>query len=126
MNMAAPPVAGQQVKFYFAPTSATTSPKDETGLPFDPAVEPTVTTPDPVVVPCAVEFARQEGEHDRIGYVVPSRLRVLLLDEEFALVDGCSYLVYGGDRYDFRYEEPPNGLFNVGVHTRVFVARGER
>lgn len=126
MNMGAPPVVGDQVKFYFAPTSTTSASKDDTGLPFNPAVAPTVTTPTPVSVPCSVEFARQEGEHDRIGYVVPSRLRVMLLDADFDLVEGCAYLVYGGDRYDFRYEEPPTGLFDVGIHVLIFVARGER
>lgn len=126
MNMGAPVAAGDQVKFYFPPATATVVSHDDTGLPFNPAEPPVTTTPAPVTVPCAVEFDRQEGEHDRIGFVVPNRLRVLLLDTDYDQVQGCSHIVYGGDRYDLRYEEPPNALFDAGVHTMVFVARGER
>lgn len=126
MAMGAPIDPADQVKFYFAPVVTNASPADDTGLPFDPSAAPVETTPAPVIVPCAVEVDRQEGEHDRVGFVVPTRLRILLLDEDYAQVSDCSYIVHGGDRYDLRYEEPPNALFNVGVHTMIFVARGER
>jgi hypothetical protein len=126
MNMGAPIATTDQVKFYFAPDPTTTGSVDATGMPFDPTTTPTAVTPDPITVPCAVEYDRQEGEHDRVGFVVPSRLRILLLDVDYERVKECSYIVHGGDRYDLRYEEPPLGLFDVGVHTMVFVARGER
>jgi hypothetical protein len=126
MQMGAPVSASDQVKFYFAPVVTSTAPVDGSDLPFDPAAASTSITPTPITVPCAVEYARQEGEHDRVGFIVPSRLRILLLDVDYVKVADCSYIVYGGDRYDLRYEEPPNGLFDVGVHALVFVARGER
>jgi hypothetical protein len=124
MAMGAPTDVPDQIKFYFAPT--VTGDVDASGTPFDLTAAPVTVTPAPVTVPATVMFARQEGEHDRVGFVVPTRLQVLLLDVDYELVKDCSYIVYGGDRYDLRYEEPPNALFNVGVHTMVFVARGER
>jgi hypothetical protein len=126
MGMGAPTTATDQVKFYFASTVTPGPSADATGMPFNPALAPTEATPEPITVPCAVEYDRQEGEHDRVGFVVPSRLRILLLDVDYQQVKDCSYIVHGGDRYDLRYEEPPIGLFDVGVHTMVFVARGER
>ena len=126
MEMGAPVDAAAQATFHFAPATSTPSPADGAGLPFDPATAPAATTPAPVRVPCSIEHARQEGDHERLGYVVPGRLRVLLLDEDYARVQDCSYLVLGGDRYDYRYEEPPAGLFQVGIHALVFVARGQR
>jgi len=124
MGMGAP--VGDLIRFYFTHPDTTETPVDDTGTPFDPAQRPTHSPDTYVTVSCAVEHAGDIGEHERFGYVAAGTLRVLLLDADFALVDGCSYCVYGGDRYDFRKEEPPMGLFDVGIHTLIFVARGER
>jgi hypothetical protein len=126
MGMGAPVDTASQAVFHFAPAPAGPQPADGAGLPFNPSSAQSTTNAPAVRVACSVEFARQEGDHERVGYVVPGRLRVLLLDEDYAQVEGCSYMVLGGDRYDYRYEEPPAGLFQVGIHALVFVARGQR
>jgi hypothetical protein len=126
MQMGAPVDTANQVTFYFETPGISASPSDSTGTPFDPAASDSAPTTTSVTVDCAVSFTPMAGDHERMGYVVGTMIDVLLLDNEYELVTGCDWCLYGGDRYDFRYEHPPMGLFDAGVHTLRFVARGER
>lgn len=125
MTMGAPPEADYQLKFYWNPSRTSAATKDGEGIPFDPAAPITSTTRDPVSVPCAVEYLDAAGQPSPFGAVVPSKVRVTLLDEDYEVVKTADYVVVGGDRY-LRHHEPPSfGLFEAGVHQIVYVAENE-
>lgn len=115
MDMALPPEEDQQVTFYFPAQLVYTGPTDDEGIPFDPDTSVTRDQPDPVRVPAAVEYMDANGELTGFGVVNPSRIAVLLLDEEYAKVKGAAYVMVGGEKYAYRRTEPPTGLFDVGI-----------
>lgn len=126
-TMASAPVADEGVIFHFpAQLVYNVDAVDESGIPFDPDATVTQTTPTPVQVPCGVEYVNAAGQPTRIGEIAPTHLAVTLLDEDYESVAGCSYIVVGGDRYDYEHLDPPTGLFDVGLYTIRFKARGER
>jgi len=125
MEMGAPPKVEDRLTFHFDRTTAISGSTDSEGVPFDPAASMEVTTKPDLRVPCAVEYVNATDEPTRFGVVVPTRLKVTLLDEDYARVKDASSVTMGGDRY-LRHAEPPAvGLFNVGVHEMVFVAENE-
>jgi hypothetical protein len=125
MTMGTPPVAADALTFCWNPTNATTSVKDGEGVPFDPAA-PVVRTPrTPVSKPCAVEYIDAAGNPTPFGAIVPSKVRVTLLDEDYTVVKDADFVVISGDRY-LRHHEPPSvGLFSVGVHQIIYAAENE-
>lgn len=124
-EMAYPPEAGIGIVFYFPDTTTYTGPADSDYVPFDPAQAAVVTTKAPVTVPCDVAFTSAADTTTAFGAVNASRVKVLLLDEDYQSVQDASYVVVNGDRYNRDYEEPSFGLFDVGLHTIVFVAENE-
>lgn len=129
MEMGAPAVPEDQVRFYFPDglvyNITDTDEVDDDNIPFDPEATVTPTTPDPVQVDCAVEYVDAAGQVTRVGDVSPSHVRILLLDEDYAQVQGCSYIVIAGERYDYDRTVPPKALFNVGIYEMFFTSRGE-
>jgi hypothetical protein len=125
MDMGAPPATGDRLTFHWNPTATTVASKDGEGVPFDPAATITRTTPPPVTAPCAVEFHDATGEPTPFGVVIPSKVSVVLLDEDYCAVKTADYVVIAGDKYIRSHEPPSVGLFDVGVHTIVYIAENE-
>lgn len=125
-DMAAPPETDYQLTFHFTDTISFVGPSDGDSVPFDPAEPITRTTQPPIQRPCDVEFLRSTDEVTAFGVVVPAKLKVTLLDEDYEDVKAASFVVMGGDRY-LRHIEPPSfGLFDVGLHELIFIAENER
>lgn len=125
MTMGAPPAAGDQLSFHWNPTATTAAVKDGEGVPFDPSAAITRTTPPPVTKPCAVEFLDAADQPTPFGAVIPSKVTVILLDEDYDAVKDADYVVIGGDKYVRSHEPPSVGLFDVGVHEIVYIAENE-
>lgn len=124
-EMAAPPEAGIGLMFYFTDVVTPDAPYDGDLVPFDPAESFVRTTRPPISVPCDVEYVSAGEEPTAFGSVIPSKLKVLLLDEDYVKVADTTFVVMNGDRYNRSFEEPSFGLFDVGLHTIVFVAEDE-
>lgn len=122
MAMGAAPDVENQVAFHFPSQLVYNASADGAHVPFDPAATITRTEPPPVRVDCAVQYVDEENQPSSFGLLAPSRLIITLLDEEYAKVKHCSYVVAQGDRYDYRRTEPPSGLFDVGVFTMHFTS----
>lgn len=114
-NMAAPPVAADQATFLFESVLVYNGPVDDNDVPFDPAATVTRTTPPSVKVTCGIEYFDRDGNAIVFGDIVPSRVEITLLDEEFALVKNAIAVVIGGERFKYDHTEPPSGLFDVGL-----------
>ena len=125
MSMGAAPDESERITFHFPSTLTYNVPADGAHLPFDPSATITPETPDPVQVDCAVEYFDSENQPTNFGLLAPTRLAITLLDVDYDQVQDCSYVVAHGDRYDYRRTEPPSGLFDVGLYTMHFTARGE-
>lgn len=135
MDMAAAPEESLQATFLFPSQLVFVDPGDDgstvdqAGVPFDPDVHVQRVTPDPVRVTCSVEYydamgqqALQAGE---LGIVATSRVKVLLLDEEYEQVKGADRVVIDGDTYWYRRTQPPSGLFDVGIYEMWFHSEQE-
>lgn len=120
-EMAAAVNTADQATFYF-PTSLVydTTGVDGGGVPFDPNSTVTRVVPDPVKVPCGVEYFDSAGQVTVFGDTVPSRVEITVLDEDFVKIEGCLFVVLGGERFKFSHMEPPSGLFDVGLYTMHF------
>lgn len=116
-DMAAPPVEDDQVSFFFASSLVYNTPVDGDNVPFDPSATVTTEVPDPVKVPCAVEYFDTNGQEVVFGTLTASKIAITLLDSDYDAVRGFSYVVLGGQKYDYKRTEPPSGLFDVGLFT---------
>lgn len=117
MTVGLPPVAADQPTFIFAGDVVNTAPADDEDVPYDASARPTVTTPASVKVPCAVEYADAAGKVENFGVIVPSKVVLTLLDEDYQLIKGFLYVVIGGDRFWYSKTETPLGLDSVGIWT---------
>lgn len=124
-EMGAPVEIGDQATFFFPNQLVYNRPVDDEFTPFDPQATVTTVPPRPVKVLCGIEYQGAEGQAIVFGTVTASRLVITLLDEEYALVQGCSYVVVGGERYNYRRTEKPNGLFDVGLYLLHFQAEND-
>lgn len=116
MQVGLPVDAASQPVFYMPPTSSSTGATDAEGVPFDPAARRTFVAPTAVRnVKCAIEYVDGEGKLENFGVIVPARVILTLLDEEYARVKGFAYVVIGGSRYFYRRTEVPRGLVSIGV-----------
>jgi hypothetical protein len=125
MTLGAPPATGDQLTFHWNPTTATGAAKDGEGVPFDPAAIITRTSRPSVSRPCAVEFVDAADEPTAFGMVIPSKVKVTLLDEDYDAVKDADFVVITGDKYLRSHEPPSVGLFDVGVHQVIYVAENE-
>lgn len=125
MTVGTPPDTGYQLRFHWNPDTTTAATRDGEGIPFDPTAAITSTTPAPVAAPCAIEYLDAAGQPTPFGAIVPSKVRVTLLDEDYAQVKDADYILISGDRYLRHHEPPAYGLFDVGVHQIMYVAENE-
>lgn len=125
MEMGAAVDEADRVIFHFPKALTSEGPVDGHDIPFDPTQDVTVAEPDPVHVDCAVEYFDAAGQLTNFGVIAPSRLTITLLDQEYAQVVGCSFVVAHGDRYNYQRTEPPVGLFDVGIWVLHFQAENE-
>lgn len=125
MLMGAPPTESERAKFFWAKTLVYNTPVDDNGVPFDPDATVTSTQPDPVSVPCGIEYFDAQDQPVVFGSVTASRLAITLLDEDYDKVKGCAWVTVGGERYFYKRTQPPAGLFDVGVYTMHFTAENE-
>lgn len=124
-EMSAPPIESDQALFYFPSQLVYNTSVDSEGFPFDPNATVTRTTPDPVSVPCGIEFDDGQGGASSAGIINESRIKITVLDESYPSVQNALYVVIAGERYNYRFTEPPSGLFDVGVYVMHFVAENE-
>lgn len=130
MNMGAPPAVEEQATFFFPSQLVYDSvddaaDTDASGTPFDPSIPVRRVIPDPIRVPCAVEYFDAQGVLTDFGMVTPSRATVTLLDEDYAKIKGCDSVALMGERFVYRNTEFPSGLFDVGLYTMHFVAEND-
>ena len=125
MEMGAAIDAGERATFHFPAQLVFNVPADGANLPFDPTASVTRSEPPTVQVDCAIEYFDAENQPTNFGMIAPSRLSIMLLDEDYEQVKECAYVVVHGDRYNYRRTEPPTGLFDVGIYTMHFTAENE-
>lgn len=113
MAMSAPLAEDDRATFYF-PKTGTAAIRSADDVPFDPDVVHDRTGKAPVTVPCAVEYSQPADQDTAFGVSRPTRLKVTLLEDDYALVEGCEFMAYGGERYEYRYTETV-ALFDAGV-----------
>ncbi len=129
MLMGLPKAAADRPIFYFDTARTWTEETDSSGAPFDFTATPaTATTPASVSgVMCAVELIIAAGEtiETSVADFSPTKARLTFLDDDWALVDGFSYVTLGGTRYDLDKTIPPIALHDVGVHQVIVQAPSE-
>jgi hypothetical protein len=125
MELAAPVNQSDQAVFHFASERSSTAPTDVTGTPFDPSATVTSTAKSSVSLDCVIEYVDIEDDPTHFGLLSPSKIRILLLDEEYVQVAGCQYVVVAGNKYIYRRTDVPVGLYDVGIYTMHFVAENE-
>jgi hypothetical protein len=116
MTVGLPPVEADQPIFYMPATVTATGPSDQEGVPFSPLDSRTVSPPVTVQVPCAVEYHDGEGKLENFGVIVPARVVLTLLDEDYQQVKGFEFVGIGGIRYYYRRTENPKGLVSLAVY----------
>lgn len=117
MSVGLPPVEVEQPTFFFARVASTNANADEDEVPFDVTKRRTLAPPVSVRVPCAVEYFDNQGKIENFGIIVPSKIEITLLDQDYARVKGFEYVVVGGNKYWYTRTAPPMGLVSVGVYT---------
>lgn len=118
MAVGAPANAADQPVFFMPQPSVTSGgPADQEGVPFSPTSR-IVHPPRPKVsnIPCAIEYRDSEGALSNFGVIVPSRVVLTLLDQDYAAVKGFDYVVIGGTKFNYRRTETPKGLVSVGLY----------
>lgn len=125
MQVGLPPTSSDQPTFYMPLVTTSTEPLDQSGVPFDPSYQPTRATRVAVTVPCAIEYHDNDGKLENFGVIVPAKVKLILLDQDYAKVKGFEYVVIAGIRYFYRRTETPIGLISVGVYTVHCVSEDE-
>ncbi len=118
MRMGAPIAEEDRATFHF-PQTGTATHRSEDDVPWDPDVAHDRVGADPVVVDCAVDYAQPADQDTRLGIIRPTRIQVTVLQAAYDQVVGCEYVVYGGERYEYRATEK-GALFDAGVYTLHF------
>lgn len=68
-----------------------------------------------VQVPCAIEFFDGGGQIVNFGSLAATKIVCTLLDEDYEMVKGFSYVVIGGNKYLYERTEPPIGMVDVAI-----------
>lgn len=124
MGFGEPTRAEDKVTFYFNARSHRDESTDEDGVPFDPDQRPTRSTTSKVV-PCVVEYQDRAAKVETFGTVVPARVLVTLIDEDYQEIKAFTHLKAGGDVYWRSTIEPPIALGSIDVWTLICLAEGE-
>lgn len=124
MAMAAPGVTSQGVSFYF-PEQATWSNEDSAGQPWNWSATPVTNVPArTVTVPVAVEWSQGQFVDNPVGEFDSSRATLILLDQDYAQIQGATEVIINNQHYIIDREAPPIGLFDVTVHRLEIRAKG--
>lgn len=127
MNMGLPPTVSSRATFLFK--STTTYPVgtalDSEGKPFDLSIAPIVVSPDPVQIPCAVEFVSAWDKESPVGVFESTKAIITILDTEWSKVKDAVEVKLGGNTYAILYQEPPLGLFDVEIYRLRCEAKDE-
>lgn len=117
MQVGLPTVTADQPTFFMPTTITPTGSRvlDGQGVPFDPANQPTRSATDKRQVPCAIEYSDGPGKIENFGVVTPSKVILTLLDEDYTTIQGFSFVVISGQRFNYAFTEPAQGLVDVGV-----------
>lgn len=127
MRVGMPPVAGDQPVFFIPQSQPTPSEAvDQDGVPFDPTFVPDRVPPRKVSgVTCAVEYSDGEGKIETFGVIVPSKVKLTFLDEDYQQVVGFEYVVISGRKYLYQRTETTKGLVSVGLYVVHCTAEDE-
>jgi hypothetical protein len=117
MQFGLPSATADQPTFYMPRTSTTSAPTDDEGVPFDPSVAPVMSTQVKKRVDCAVEYVDSDGKIETFGVIAPAKVKLTLLDEDFAKISGFLFCVIKGQKYFYQRTEPPVALGTVDVYT---------
>jgi hypothetical protein len=126
MVMGTPVDDAEAATFYFPATVTYDRPVDADNVPFDPGAHATKVAPASVRVPVAVEYRDETEQLVNFGYVTPAYAVITLLDEEYAQVAGCEYVLLRGSKFRYQSTAYPVALFDVGVYTMHFVSEDTR
>jgi hypothetical protein len=126
MVMGAPVDDADAATFCFPATVTYDRPVDADNLPFDPGAQVTRVPRPPVRVPVAVEYRDETEQLVNFGYVTPAYAVITLLDEDYAQVTGCEYVLLRGSKFRYQSTAYPQALFTVGVYVMHFVSEDTR
>lgn len=116
----------QPVTFCWNPVTTYDGPVDSHGIAYDPHARPTVKAVKPVVIPCGVEYVQVGGDATDFGEIVPSRIKITMFDQEYQVIKSSDYVSLENEKYIYHHDEPPFGLFQVGLHILVYEAENDR
>lgn len=117
MSLGLPALEADRPTFHFKPTTTYTVPVDDDGVPFDPTATPTIVSVPTIKVACAVEYVDAEGKVENWGIIVPAKVKLTFLQQDYALIEGFDWVVIGPNRYFYRKTHPPLAMDSVGVWT---------
>jgi hypothetical protein len=98
---------------------------DDDGYPFDPSIEPVVTSPAPILVDCAVEITKAEPSELPVGAIRRLKATLTILDTDYARIKDAYEVDLGGDAYTIETVLPPYGLFDVTIYQLICVSKEE-
>jgi hypothetical protein len=125
MSVGLPPVESEQPTFFWSPVTTNTARADETGVPYDVNVRRQTAPARSLRVTCAVEYFDNAGKLENFGVMVPTKVVLTLLDQEYEQVKGFHAVVIGGSRYFYQRTETPQGLGSIGVYSVHCVAEDQ-
>lgn len=116
MGFGEPNQDADKVAFFIEKDSdlPSTTPQDQTGVPFNPAKKRPKTHRREVVM-CAVEYQDRGETTEQFGAIQPTRVKLTLLDADYQKIKGFRYVVAGGDQYWHAKTEPPLALGPIDV-----------
>lgn len=115
MTVGLAPDAGDQPTFFMPAVETSSAVLDQGGVPFSPAGQRTFAPRTSFTVPCGVEYQDGPGKLENFGVIVPSKVILTLLDEDYDVVKGFEFVVISGTRYFYRRTEPQKGLVTLGI-----------
>jgi hypothetical protein len=117
MAVGMPPELEDQPTFVTpAPVVDTGVDRDESGVAFDWTAPRTKDGEDTnTQVPAAVEYFDMDGQLANFGSMSASKVVLTLLDRDYELVKGFSYVIIGGNKYTYERTEPPIGMVDVAI-----------
>lgn len=125
MSIGAPADEEDRATFHFAPVVTNTDPADDENVPFNIDATPVVNTPATKTVPCAIQYVDAEGKVENFGIIVPAKVVLTFLEEDYLQIVGFDWVAIAGNRYYYRKTAPPVGMFTVGVWEVHCVAEDE-
>ncbi len=120
MGMGMPPDTADQPEFHWKDVTSSETPASTDGVPFDPNTVEARTSPTPVKVTCGIRYVDAAGVQTNLGLLTPAGVILSLLDEEYARVEGCDWVVIAGTKYTYLRTAIPGGMFSVASYEMHF------